>query len=81
MVKLVPGTLADTRTLSSPVLQVTLSRVPSESSLNTMMIEPAVTAVVFTVTDVAAAGKVNDPAGDAPHTAGEAELAQFVVVP
>jgi len=80
MVKLVPATLAETSTLSSPVLQVTPNKAPSESSLNTTIVELAVTAVVFTVTLVAAAGKVNAPAAEDPQTAGEAEDTHFVVV-
>lgn len=40
----------------------------------------AVTAVVFTTTEVAAAATTTEPAAADPHTAGLAELVQFVVV-
>jgi hypothetical protein len=45
-----------------------------------MIVEFAVTAVVFTVTLVAAAGSVNAPAGADPQTAGDALLEQFETV-
>lgn len=64
----------------NPVLHVTLNAVPRDWSSCTMISLLAVTAVVLTVTDVAVAATVNAPAEADPHTAGEAELAQFVPV-
>jgi hypothetical protein len=64
----------------SVVLQVTLSFVPSDESSMMRIWLLAVTAVVFTVTVVAAAAITTDPAGAELHTAGEAEELQFVVV-
>jgi hypothetical protein len=63
-----------------PVLQVTPSFVPSESSSIAMMTLLAVTAVVLTVTVVAPAAITKLPAAADPHTAGDAEDAQFVCV-
>jgi hypothetical protein len=63
-------------------LHVTPSFVPSVSSVITKIWLLAVTAVVFTTMelDTAFVGSAALPAAADPHTAGDAELEQFVAV-
>ncbi len=63
-----------------PVLQVTLSFVPSVSSSWIKIWLLAVTADVLTVTLVPDAAITNEPAAADPQTAGDAEEEQFVAV-
>lgn len=82
-VKLVPAVRAVTTgpiMVANDVLQVTLRRVPKDESGVISISLLAVTAEVFTTMDVVAAAMVNAPALADPHTAGEAEEAQFVAV-
>lgn len=82
-VKLVPATRAVTTglmILATTVLQVTLNFVPREVSGCTIIWLFAVTAVVFTVTVVAVAAMVKDPADAEPQTAGDADDEQLVAV-
>jgi hypothetical protein len=62
------------------VLQVTPNFVPSDESSVTVIWLFAVTAVVFTTTEVADAAIATDPADAAPQTAGLADDEQLAVV-
>ena len=83
-VKLLPGVRAVTfgapRTSNDCLLQVTPSFVPSEESSVTVIWLFAVTAVVFTTTEVADAGIATDPADAAPQTAGFVDDEQLAAV-
>ena len=82
----VPAVLAVTLGVStaivSPTLQVTPNFVPRLESSMTNIWLLAVTAVVLTTMelDTALVGRAALPAADDPHTAGDAELEQFVAV-
>ena len=82
MVKLVPATRAEITggAARNPVLQVTPNFAPKLWSTCTIIWLFAVTAVVFTTTEVPAAAITTDPAAAEPQTAGEAALEQFIVV-
>ena len=81
MVKLVAAVLAVTvRDVAGVALHVTLNRLPVLESSVSVMSLVAVTAVVSTTTVVAAEATTTCPTGAAAHTAGEAALAQLVVV-
>ena len=62
------------------VLQVTVRRVPSDVSGWISISLFAVTAVVFTTTEVVAAAITKAPAAAEPQTAGDAALEQLVAV-
>jgi hypothetical protein len=85
IVKLVPGVRAVTAKpptkVASVLLQVVAAIVKLSSGVRTIS-EVAVTAVVLTTraTLVTPVGIATAPAGAAAHTAGEAELVQFVAL-
>ena len=83
-VKLVPGVLAETpkpaKATEPVLLQVTPIRAPKLASGVTWISLLAVTAMVLTVTVLAPTGITKVPAGAAPQTAGDALVAQLVVV-
>lgn len=80
-VKLVPAVRAVTAYRAGIVaLQVTLNRVLKPPSYSTKISLLAVTAVVLTTTEVAAASATKDPAAALPQAAAPALSAQFVAV-
>lgn len=77
IVKEVPVVRALTHAAMLVVLQVTLRSVPRLESMVRTMRDLAVTAVVLTTSEVAAAATATPPTTDAPQTAGEAPEVQL----
>ncbi len=76
----VPAVRALTHAAILVVLHVAERSLPRLESMVIVMRDLAVTAVVFTTNDVAAAATATAPLADAPQTAGDAEDVQFTVV-
>ena len=77
MVNEVPAVRALTQASTLVVLQVTERSVPRLESMVITMRLLAVTAVVLTTSEVAAAATATPPTTDAPQTAGEAPEVQL----